>query len=70
MKLLRINPAMKHEDNPSDGELFQSMLAGDEEALAALYRRPAGWHLSVCCADVWFSGACRGHHTGGFHGLD
>ncbi|MDQ2975199.1 MAG: RNA polymerase sigma factor [Acidobacteriota bacterium] len=42
MKLLRINPAMKHEDNPSDSELFQSMLAGDEEALAALYRRRQG----------------------------
>jgi RNA polymerase sigma-70 factor (ECF subfamily) len=41
MKLL-INPAMKHEDNPSDGELFQSMLAGDEEALATLYRRRQG----------------------------
>jgi RNA polymerase sigma-70 factor (ECF subfamily) len=42
MKLFRINPAMRHEDNPSDGELFQSMLAGDEEALAALYRRRQG----------------------------
>jgi RNA polymerase sigma-70 factor (ECF subfamily) len=42
MKLLRINPAMKPEDNPSDGELFQSMLAGDEEALAALYHRRQG----------------------------
>jgi len=30
---------MKTQSNPSDGELLQSMLAGDEEALAALYRR-------------------------------
>jgi len=33
---------MKHEDNPSDGELFQSMLAGGEDALAALFRRRQG----------------------------
>jgi RNA polymerase sigma-70 factor, ECF subfamily len=30
---------MKAQTNPSDSELLQSMLAGDEEALAALYRR-------------------------------
>ncbi|HEY8184646.1 MAG TPA: RNA polymerase sigma factor [Pyrinomonadaceae bacterium] len=30
---------MKAQTDPSDGELLQSMLAGDEEALAALYRR-------------------------------
>lgn len=30
---------MKAQNNPSDSELLQSMLAGDEEALAALYRR-------------------------------
>jgi RNA polymerase sigma-70 factor (ECF subfamily) len=30
---------MKAQTDPSDSELLQSMLAGDEEALAALYRR-------------------------------
>jgi RNA polymerase sigma-70 factor (ECF subfamily) len=30
---------MKAQNNPSDSELLQSMLAGDEGALAALYRR-------------------------------
>jgi RNA polymerase sigma-70 factor (ECF subfamily) len=30
---------MKAQTEPSDSELLQSMLAGDEEALAALYRR-------------------------------
>lgn len=30
---------MKTQRDPSDSELLQSMLAGDEEALAALYRR-------------------------------
>jgi len=33
---------MKTQSDPSDGELLQSMLAGDEEALAALYRRRQG----------------------------
>ena len=32
---------MKAQTDPSDSELLQSMLAGDEEALAALYRRRA-----------------------------
>ena len=32
---------MKTETSPSDIELFQAMLAGDEEALAVLYRRRA-----------------------------
>jgi RNA polymerase sigma-70 factor (ECF subfamily) len=32
---------MKAQADPSDRELLQSMLAGDEEALAALYRRRA-----------------------------
>ena len=30
---------MKTQPDPSDSELLQSMLAGEEEALAALYRR-------------------------------
>jgi RNA polymerase sigma-70 factor (ECF subfamily) len=30
---------MKPQTDPSDGDLLQSMLAGDEDALAALYRR-------------------------------
>jgi RNA polymerase sigma-70 factor (ECF subfamily) len=30
---------MKNETQPSDSELLQSMLAGDEQALAALYQR-------------------------------
>jgi RNA polymerase sigma-70 factor (ECF subfamily) len=33
---------MRTQSDPSDGELLQSMLAGDEEALAALYRRRQG----------------------------
>lgn len=33
---------MKTQNEPSDSELLQSMLAGDEEALAALYRRRQG----------------------------
>jgi RNA polymerase sigma-70 factor (ECF subfamily) len=33
---------MKTQGDPSDGELLQSMLAGDAEALAALYRRRQG----------------------------
>lgn len=33
---------MRTHGDPSDGELLQSMLAGDEEALAALYRRRQG----------------------------
>lgn len=33
---------MRTKSDPSDGELLQSMLAGDEEALAALYRRRQG----------------------------
>jgi RNA polymerase sigma-70 factor, ECF subfamily len=33
---------MRTQGDPSDGELLQSMLAGDEEALAALYRRRQG----------------------------
>jgi len=33
---------MNTETSPSDLELLQAMLAGDEEALAALYRRRAG----------------------------
>ena len=33
---------MKTQSEPSDSELLQSMLAGDEEALAALYRRRQG----------------------------
>ena len=33
---------MKAQTDLSDGELLQSMLAGDEEALAALYRRRQG----------------------------
>ena len=32
---------MTAQTDPSDGELLQSMLAGDEEALAALYQRRA-----------------------------
>lgn len=32
---------MKAQTDPSDSELLQSMLAGDEEGLAALYRRRA-----------------------------
>jgi RNA polymerase sigma-70 factor (ECF subfamily) len=33
---------VRTQSDPSDGELLQSMLAGDEEALAALYRRRQG----------------------------
>jgi RNA polymerase sigma-70 factor, ECF subfamily len=33
---------MKPQSDPSDGELLQSMLAGDEQALATLYRRRHG----------------------------
>jgi RNA polymerase sigma-70 factor, ECF subfamily len=33
---------MRTRGDPSDSELLQSMLAGDEEALAALYRRRQG----------------------------
>jgi len=33
---------MNPHTDPSDGELLQSMLAGEEEALAALYRRRQG----------------------------
>lgn len=33
---------MRTQGDPSDGELLQLMLAGDEEALAALYRRRQG----------------------------
>ena len=33
---------MRVQGDPSDSELLQSMLAGDEEALAALYRRRQG----------------------------
>ena len=33
---------MRTQSDPSDGELLQSMLAGDEEALATLYRRRQG----------------------------
>jgi RNA polymerase sigma-70 factor (ECF subfamily) len=33
---------MRTQGDPSDGELLQSMLAGDAEALAALYRRRQG----------------------------
>jgi RNA polymerase sigma-70 factor (ECF subfamily) len=33
---------MRTQGDPSDGELLQSMLAGDEEALATLYRRRQG----------------------------
>ena len=33
---------MRTQSDPSDGELLQAMLAGDEEALAALYRRRQG----------------------------
>lgn len=33
---------MRTQSDPTDGELLQSMLAGDEEALAALYRRRQG----------------------------
>ena len=33
---------MKTQNEPTDSELLQAMLAGDEEALAALYRRRQG----------------------------
>ena len=33
---------MSTEENPLDGELLRSMLAGDEDALAVLYRRQQG----------------------------
>jgi RNA polymerase sigma-70 factor, ECF subfamily len=33
---------MRTQGDPSDGELLQSMLTGDEEALATLYRRRQG----------------------------
>src|SRR6266850_8252905 len=33
---------MKPQTDPTDGELLQSMLAGEQEALTALYRRRQG----------------------------
>lgn len=40
----QIIQGMKAQTQPSDSELLRAMLAGDEEALAALYRR---WHRGV-----------------------
>ena len=61
---------MKPQRDHSDSELLQSMLAGEEEALAALYRRRQRGIYRFALQMCGSRSPRRGYYARGFHGLD